>query len=57
MLPSIIARRYIYERIHRYVTDENYRNLTKIEEIINEGRMWNCKLKEYLNMYPRDKDL
>lgn len=57
MLPSRLARKYMYERIHKYVTDENYRNLTKLEELIDEGRRWECKLKEYLELYPQDKDL
>lgn len=57
MLQSRFARRFVCERIHRYLNDEAYREMVKLNELIDEGRRWGCTLKEYLEMYPQDKDL
>lgn len=57
MLQTRLARQEVYRRIHQWLNSKAYREHTKLNDIINDGRKWDCNLKEYLTIYPEDKGL
>ena len=57
MISSEMERRFYYNQIHQWIRDPGFRITHSIHEIIEKARIWNCKLSEYLTIYPGDRGL